>query len=152
MHVVHRTTGLVEPQDNTMPQGSWKYKNIAVSPALCPGYFWQYSTDDNQFLNATDVLRAVASTRCQWYRAIESAEHGVDKTTRGFQKELRGQNVIDDLSRRDIEFFTDNIPLWSRELVRHDNSAESFVSLPSKQPVSVAYARHTRQGLARPRG
>ena len=152
MHVVHRITDLVEPQGNTMSQGSWRYTNIAMSPALCPGYYWQYSNDNNQLLNATDVMRAVASTCCQWYRSIETAELGVDKTTREYQEELHGQDVIDNWPRRDIEFVRDNIPLWSCYLVRHDNSAESIVSLPLKQPVSVAYSRHTRQGLARPRG
>ena len=152
MHVVHRTTGLVEPEGNTMSQGSWRYKNIAMSPAFCPGYYWQYSNDDSQRFNATDVMRAVASTRCQWYRCIETAELGVDKTTREYQEELHGQDVIDNWPRRDIKFVTDNIPLWSRYLVRHDNSAESIVTLPLTQLFSVAYSRHTRQGLARPRG
>lgn len=86
IYVVHRTTGLVEPQGNNMPQGSWKYTNTAESPALYPRYFWQYSTDDNQLVNATDVMRAVASTRCQWYRALESVENGVGKTTKGMSR------------------------------------------------------------------
>ena len=149
MHVVHRITGLVEPQGNTMSQGSSRYTNIAMSPAFCPGYYWQYSNDDNQLLNATEVMRAVASTRCQWYRAIESAENGVDKTTREYQEELHGQHVIDGWSRRDIEFVTDNVLLWSRCFVRHDNSAESFVSLPAQRPSSIAYARRNLQRLAR---
>lgn len=38
MHVAHCTVGLVEPRGNTMPQGSWRYKTTADSPALCPGF------------------------------------------------------------------------------------------------------------------
>ena len=111
MHVAHRIVGLVEPRGNTMPQGSWRYKTTADSPALCPRVFWQYSNDNNQLLNATEVMKAVASSRCQWYRAIEAEENGVDKTSREFQEKLRRQSVIDNWPRRDIEFVTDHIPL-----------------------------------------
>ena len=115
-------------------------------------FFWQYSNDNNQFLNAFEVIKAVASCRCQWYRAIEAEESGVDTMTRKIQEKLRSQSVIDNWPRRDIAFVTDNIPRWSRYMIRHDNSAESIVSLPLKLPVSAAYARHPRQALARPRG
>ena len=85
----HRTVGLVEPRCNTMPNGTWKYKAAADSPALCSGFYWQFSNDDRQLLNATDVMRAVASSRCSWYRAIEAAENDVDKTIREYQEDLR---------------------------------------------------------------
>ena len=86
---------------------------------------------------------------CGWYRAIDTAEYNVDKTIKEYQEKLRSQNVIDNWRRRDSEFVSDNVFLWSRYLLRHDNSAESFVSLPVKVPNSVAYARRTRQRLAR---
>ena len=152
MHVAHCIEGLVEPRSNTMPQGSWRYNITADSPAFCPGCFWQYSNDNNQLLNVTVVMKAVASSRCQWYRAIAAEDGSVDKTTREFQERLRSRNVIDNWPRRDIAFVTDNIPLWSRYMIRHDISAESIVSLPSKLRVCAAYARHTRQALARSRG
>ena len=94
-------------------------------------------------------MRAVAASRCSWYRAIDTAEYDADKTIREYQEELRSQNVIDNWPRRDSEFVSDNVSLWSRYLLRHDNFAESFVSLPAKLPSSVAYARRTRQRLAR---
>ena len=82
-------------------------------------------------------MRAVASSRCSWYRAIEAAEYDVDTTVREYQEELRSQNVIDNWPRRDSEFVSDNVPLWSRYLLRHDNSAESFVNVPTQIPSSI---------------
>ena len=150
--VMHRTVGLIEPRCNTMPNGQWKYKTATESPSLVAGFYWQFNSDDSQFLNSIDVMRSVTATRWGWYKAIETAEHNVDKTTREYQEELRGQNAIDIWPRRNGEFVSDNVPLWSRYLLRHNNSAESFVNVPTKLPSSVAYARCTRQRLARHRG
>ena len=146
---MHRTVGLIEPRCNTMPNGQWKYKTATESPSPVAGFYWHSKSDDSQFLNSTDVMRAVAATRWGWYKAIETAEHNVDKTTREYQEELRGQNAIDNWPRRNGEFVSDNVPRWSRYLLHHDNSAESFVSVPTQLPSSVAYARCTRQRLAR---
>ena len=146
---MHRTVGLIEPRCNTMPNGQWKYKTATENPSLVAGFYWQFNSDDSQFLNSTDVMQAVAATRCGWYRAIDTAEHTVDKTIREYQESLRSQNVIDNWPRRNCEFVSDNVKLWSRYLLRHDNSAESFVSLPAQLPSSVAYARCSRRRLAR---
>ena len=73
-------------------------------------------------------MRAVAATRHGWYKAIEASEHNVDKATQEYQQELRDQHAIDNWPRRNCEFVSDNVRLWSRYLLRHDNSAESFVS------------------------
>ena len=107
---------------------------------LVAGFYWQYNGDDTQLLNSTDVMRAVAATRHGWYKAIETAERNVDKATRSYQEDLRDQGAIDNWPRRNCEFVTDNERLWSRYLLRHDNSAESFVSVPTQLPSSVAYA------------
>ena len=138
---------LIEPRCNTLPNGQWKYKTGQVG--LVAGFYWQFNSDDNQLLNSSDVMRAVAATRHGWYKAIETAEHNVDKTIREYQQELRDQYVIDNWPRRNCELVSDNVKLWSRYLLRHDNSAESFVSVPIQLPSSVAYARCTRQRLAR---
>ena len=85
-YVMHRTVGLVEPRCNTMPNGAWKYKTATESPSLCADFYWQFNSDDNQLLNSIDVMRAVAATRCGWYRAIDTAEHNVDKTIESIRK------------------------------------------------------------------
>ena len=85
-YVIHRTVGLVEPRCNTMPNGIWKYKTATESPSRCSGFYWQFSSDDNQLLDTTDVMRAVAASRCSWYRAIDAAEYNVDKTIREYQE------------------------------------------------------------------
>ena len=92
--VMHRTVGLVEPRCNTITHGQWKYKTGQVG--LVAGFYWQFNSDANQLLTSTDVMRAVAATRHGWYKAIEIAEHNVDKTIRAYQQELRDQHVIDD--------------------------------------------------------
>ena len=94
-------------------------------------------------------MRAVAATRHGWYKAIEVSEHTVDKAIHEYQQELRGQQAIDNWPRRYFEFVYDNVRFWSRYLLRDDNSAEYFVSVPTQLPSSVAYARCTRQRLAR---
>ena len=130
-----------------MPNGQWKYKTGQVG--LVAGFYWQFHSDDNQLLNSIDVMRAVAVARHGWYKAIETAEHNVDKTIREYQRELRDQHVIDNWPRRNCEFLSDNVKFWSRYLLRHENSAESFVSVPTQLLSSVAYARCARQRLAR---
>ena len=69
---MHRTVGLVEPRCNIMKGGQWKYKTGQVG--LVNGFYWQYTGDDTQLLNSTDVMRAVAATRHGWYKAIETTE------------------------------------------------------------------------------
>ena len=86
-YVMHRAVGLVEPRCTTMPNGTWKYKTATESPSLCAGFYWQFNSDDNQLPNSTDVMRAVAAPRCGWYRAIDTAEHNVDKTIREYQED-----------------------------------------------------------------
>ena len=88
-------------------------------------------------------MRAVSSSRFSWYRAIEAAEYDVDKTIREYQEELRSQNVIDNWPRRDSEFVSGNISLWSRYMTCHDNSAEFFVKL------NFAVQLHTLAALAK---
>ena len=144
---MHRTVGLVEPRCNTMKHLQWKYKTGQVG--LVAGFYWQYNGDDSQLLNSTDVTRAVAATRYGWYKAIETAEHNVDKAICAYQQDLRDQHAIDNWPRRNCEFVEDNVKLWSRYLLRHDNSAESFVSATTPLPSSVAYARCPRQRFAR---
>ena len=147
---MHRTDGLVEPRCNTIQGGQWRYKSRQI--ALVAGFYWQYNDDDAQLLNNAGIMQAVANTRYAWYKAIEAAEHNVDKATRSYQQDLRDQNAIDNWTRRNCEFVTDNVKLWSRYLLRHDDSAESLVSVPSQLPSSVAYGRCTRQRLSRPCG
>ena len=150
MHVAHLIDRFVEPRGKTLPQNSWNYKAIADCVALCSGFYWTYSDDNNQLLNSTEVATAVASSRCSHYRAIEAEEKDADKTTRSFQETLRSQSVrVDNWPRRDIEFAKENIILWSHDLTPHDNTAESIISLPSRLPVSAAYVRQTRQAVAR---
>ena len=145
--VQHCTFNLVEPRCNTIEGGKWNYK--MKHAGLVAGFYWQFDCDEAQLLNSTELMRVAAATRHGHYKAIEIDEDNSDKTTRQYQETLRDPGPIDNWRRRDSEFVRDNLLLWSRYLVRHDNSAESIVSRPDRLPSSEAYKRCTRQRLAR---
>ena len=83
MSVFHDSPGLVEPQSNTL-QGSWRYQSSVDSSALCLGFYWMYRDDKAQLYNSTEVMKAVVSSRCNHYQAIEAEHRDCDNTTTAF--------------------------------------------------------------------
>ena len=147
---MHRTDGLAEPRCNTIQGRQCRYKSREET--MVAGFYWQYNGDDAQLLNDAGIMQAVANTRYAWYKAIETADHDVAKTTRSYQWDLRDRTPIDTWTRRHSGFVANSILLWSEHLLPHDDSAESLVTVPTQLPNPVAYGRCTRQRLSRPIG